>query len=128
MTVKLLNDVRSKLAVSLNINDTQVRVIAGHGVRFPTIDAGNEWFPLAVEDANGNIEIMRATGRNGDVITVDREQEGTIKRGYPSGSLVELRLTVAALDARIEQMILAGGGTPVNNLSVASVSDGSVGA
>jgi hypothetical protein len=128
MTVKLLNDVRSKLAVSLNVNDTQVRVLAGHGVRFPTLSAPEDWFPLALENANGDIEYMRATARSGDIITVIRGQEGSTARGYPSGSLVELRLTVAALDARIERMIEEGGGTPVNNLTVASVSDGTVGA
>lgn len=127
MGVKLLNDVRSKLAVSLNVGETQLRVIAGHGVRFPSIDTEEDWFPLALENDNGDIEYLRATARNGDLITVLREQEGSIERGFQSGALCELRLTVAALDARIEQMIEAGGGTPVNNAAVANVSDGSVG-
>lgn len=127
MAVKLLNDVRSKLAVAVNVGDDEVRVIAGHGVRFPVIDTAGDWFPLAVENENGDIEIMRATGRNGDVITVLRGEEGSTERGFQSGALVELRLTVAALDARIEMMIEAGGGTPVNNAAVASVSDATLG-
>lgn len=127
MSVKLLNDVRSKLAVSLNIGETELRVIAGHGVRFPVLEAEGDWFPLAVENANGDIEYMRATARNGDLITVDRSQEGSIERGFQSGALCELRLTVAALDARIEWKIAAGGGTPVNNSPVVDLSDGSVG-
>lgn len=127
MAVKLLNDVRSKLAVAVNVGDDKIRVIAGHGVRFPVLDVAGDWFPLAVENENGDIEIMRATARNGDEITVERGEEGSIERGFQSGSLVELRLTVAALDARIEQMITQGGGTPVNNAAVASVSDAVLG-
>jgi len=127
MAVKLINDVRSKLAVSLNVGDGSVRVLAGHGVRFPTLDTAGDWFPLAIEDVNGNIEYLHATARNGDEITVIRSQEGSIERGFPAGSLCELRLTVAALDARIEMMIEQGGGTPVNNSAVADVSDGTLG-
>ena len=126
MAVKLLNDARSKLAVSLNVGETKVRVIAGHGVRFPTLDTAGDWFPLAIENVNGDIEIVHATARNGDEITVSRAEEGTIERGYPAGSLCELRLTVAALDERIANKITAGGGTPVNNAAVANVSDGSL--
>ena len=126
MAVKLLNDARSKLAVSLNVGETKVRVIAGHGVRFPTLDTAGDWFPLVVENVNGDIEILHATARNGDEITVTRAEEGTIERGYPAASLCELRLTVAALDQRIADKITAGGGTPVNNAAVANVSDGSL--
>jgi hypothetical protein len=128
MAVKLLNDARSKLAVSLNVGETTVRVIAGHGVRFPVLDTAGDWFPLAIENVNGDIEIVHATGRNGDVITVSRGEEGTIERGFPASALCELRLTVAALDQRIADKITAGGGTPANNLAVANVSDGNLGA
>lgn len=124
MAVKLLNDVRSKLAVSISATDTQVRVIAGHGVRFPVLGTG-DWFPLAVENENGEIEYMKATARTGDMITVERGLEGSVARGYQSGALVEVRLTVAALDARIEQIVSSAGGTP-NNLTTADLANGSL--
>ncbi len=124
MAVKLLNDVRSKLAVSISSTDTQVRVIAGHGVRFPVLSSG-DWFPLAIENENGEIEYMKATARTGDMITVERGLEGSVARGYQSGALVELRLTVAALDARIEQIVVSKGGT-ANNMTTADLADGSL--
>lgn len=98
MGLKLKNNAGSSLAASLAADETMVRVLAGHGVKFPVLTAG-DWFPLAVQNALGNIEYMRATARAGDVMTVIREQEGTQAKAFDAGDVVFLPLTTAALKA-----------------------------
>lgn len=96
MPVRLTNNARSLLAVSIGANETQVRVRVGHGARFPTLGS-EEWFPLVIEDDQGNVEITRCTGRAGDVLTVRRAQDDTKARAFGAGALVSLRLTAPAV-------------------------------
>lgn len=97
MPLKLENNARSTLAVSISASETVVRVSVGHGVKFPVLQDPTDWFPLALEDENGNIEYLRAVGRQGDSITVQRGAEGSQARPYSAGDRCELRLTAAAL-------------------------------
>lgn len=103
MALKLANLARSKLAVAISKDETQLQVLTGHGSRFPVLASG-DWFPVALENEDGKIEICRATARTGDVITVLRAQEGTQGRQYLAGDACELRMTVDAYNA------LGGGG------------------
>lgn len=98
MGLKLKNNASSSLAASMSETETMVRVLAGHGVRFPSLGVG-DWFPLAVQNVQGQIEYMRATARAGDVITVIRAQESTVPLVFYAGDVVFLPLTVAALSA-----------------------------
>ena len=98
MGLKLKNNASSSLAASMSETETMVRVLAGHGARFPSLGAG-DWFPLAVQNAQGEIEYVRATARAGDVMTVTRAQEGTAPLVFDAGDVVFLPLTVAALNA-----------------------------
>ncbi len=99
MALLLKNNAISLLAASISKTDVTVRVLAGHGVRFPLPAEAGDWFPLALTDVRGNIEYLRATARSGDAITVLRGQEGTQALSYSAGDLVDLRLTLAALEA-----------------------------
>lgn len=121
MAVKLLNNVRSKLALSVTATETQLRVLTGQGSRFPSLDTAGDWFPVALENESGEIEFCKATARNGDIITVQRGQEGSTARPYNSGDACELRLTVAAL----MEFGGGGGGTtgPVINVAFIGVED-----
>lgn len=96
MALKLSNNASSSLAASISDKETMVRVLAGHGARFPALNAG-DWFPLAVQNMQGQIEYMRATARGGDVITVERAQENTAPRTFDAGDVVFLPLTTAAI-------------------------------
>lgn len=98
MGLKLKNNASSSLAASMSTTETMVRVLAGHGVRFPSIGVG-DWFPLAVQNVHGDIEYMRATARAGDVMTVLRAQEDTQAIVFDAGDVVFLPLTTAALQA-----------------------------
>ena len=89
-------------------------------------------YPLSTEPAEGyGADPLTRTGeaiivRDASPIRSLADLRGR-RVGFTRGSSSH-NLTVAALDARIERMIEEGGGTPVNNLTVASVSDGTVGA
>lgn len=96
MGLKLTNNASSSLAAAIGDSETMIRVLAGHGVRFPVLDDG-DWFPLAVQNVQGQIEYMRAYSRAGDVITVVRAQESTAARTFDAGDVVFLPLTTAAI-------------------------------
>lgn len=98
--VKFTNRATSLLASSINTSDTLLSVTASTGSRYPTLTAG-DWFPVVVVAADGSYEIMRATARSGDVITVTRAQEGTTAISFTAGARVDMRLTNAALAALI---------------------------
>lgn len=98
MGLKLKNNAGSSLAASMSETETMVRILAGHGVRFPSLGVG-DWFPLAVQNVQGDIEYMRATARAGDVMTVKREQEGSQAKAFDAGDAVFLPMTVAAYKA-----------------------------
>lgn len=115
MGLKLKNNASSNLAASLSGTETLIRLLAGHGVRFPVLNDG-DWFPLAVQNVRGEIEFMRAVSRAGDVLTVLRGQEGTPARIFDAGDVVFLAYTVAAIKAT------AGSGGEVS----ISVSDATV--
>lgn len=116
MGVILNNIARAKLSASLTTTATTVLLTTGDGARFPA-PTGEDWFPLALEDASGNIELCKATARNGDSITVQRAQEGTMARAFPAGAAAELRMTVSSLLAFILQNLptnTGGGGETVD--------------
>lgn len=98
MGLKLKNNAASSLAASLASGETLVSVLAGHGARFPVLASG-DWYPVAVQNAAGEIEYMRATSRAGDVMTVIRGQESTVALDFEAGDVIFLPLTVAALNA-----------------------------
>lgn len=99
MTVKLQNNVVSSLRFEVLSSATTVFLPVGHGARFPALGVG-EYFYITVEDAAGNYEIMQATARATDTLTVVRGAESTIARTFAAGSTVEMRVTAASvLDA-----------------------------
>ncbi len=97
MSVMLVNNAISRLGASLATDGLALSVAAGDGGKFPSPTAG-DWFPLTLIRADGVREIVRCTGRVGDVMTIVRAQEGTGAVPLASGDRVELRLTVAALN------------------------------
>lgn len=98
MGLKLKNNASSTLSVTITEGQTTIALPAGHGARFPALAAG-DWFPLALFDAAGNVEYLKATARNGDSLTVLRAQEGSQARSFIAGSAVVLSLSVEAIAA-----------------------------
>ena len=122
MGLLLKNNARSTLSASITATDTTIRVRVGHGDRFPQPSATGDWFPLTLEDQSGSIEILRATARHGDMITVTRGAEGTQARSFFSGDSVELRATAAVFANS------SGGGSGGDDEIIAvSISDAQLG-
>lgn len=97
MEVVLANNATSTLQTGIEPEDTVIQVRAGDGAKFPVLSAG-KFFPLTIVSTDGNSEIVYVVERNWDTFIVLRGQEGTSARSFPSGSVVELRLTKGVLD------------------------------
>lgn len=116
MPVKVSNNASSRLATTLTSSATQFAISAGTGSTFPDLDSG-DWFPVTVTKPDGTMEIMRATAKAGDTLTVLRAQEGTAAQNFSAGDRVELRLTAGALNAMMNELrptftaVQQGGGT-----------------
>lgn len=94
MAVKISNNAATTIAGSIGLSDVTVALAAGTGSRFPTLAAG-EWFPVTLVKATGEREIVKATARTGDLLTVVRGQEGTAPLTFNAGDKAELRVTAA---------------------------------
>lgn len=96
---KFSNNGTSTLLANFNIGATTCSVQAGHGARFDTPGA-NEEFRFTLKDAAGNIEICKCTQRTVDTFNVvARAQEGTTERNWLAGDLVEARITKETLES-----------------------------
>lgn len=102
MPALLLNNASSRLAASINTTTLEIAVSAGDGAKFPTPGA-NEWFPLTFVRSDGAVEIVAATDRNGDVITVIRAQETTAPLAFSAGDRVEMRVTAEILNGKLDK-------------------------
>lgn len=100
MAQKYVNNAYSTLASTIGTGDTSITVSPGRGDRWPEIAAPNYCY-TTLEDALGNIEIVKVTARaaGSDVLTVTRAQQGTTARAWNLGDLVELRVTAIELTA-----------------------------
>jgi len=96
--IQLANFADSTLAVAVAPGDTTL-TFAGTSptTTFPTI-TGSDWFYAVLVDTSANREIVKVTAHAAGtrIMTIVREQEGTLTGGitYGIGSLVSLRLTV----------------------------------
>jgi hypothetical protein len=96
------NNASSLLASAIGTGDTTITVTASTGALFPTITAGDQ-AAITLEDVSGDIEVVYATGRTGDSLTVVRAQEGTTALAFASGSCVEMRVTEAVLASFLQK-------------------------
>jgi hypothetical protein len=96
------NNASSLLAVSIDAVETSIQVGSGLGALFPSPTA-TEFFRLAIEDTDGNIEYTLCTGRSSDLLTVIRGQEGSTARAYTAGDArVELRMTRETMERLVQ--------------------------
>lgn len=97
MAVVLTNNATSLLAAAIAAEDTTLSVTNSDAGKYPNPGAG-QWFPLTIVDNAGNMEIVKATARNGAIITIERAQEGTTAKAFAAGARVDLRATIGALN------------------------------
>lgn len=101
MPIKLANNASGTLATAINATDTGLILTTGDGAEFPALAAG-EYFYLTLTAPSGAFEIVKATARAGDAMTVVRAQEGTTALGFPVGSRAELKVTAASVEDLVD--------------------------
>lgn len=77
------NDARSVLEKAALSTATTLQIVGGDFRRFPS---GGEFY-LNLLGATRN-EVVKVTARNGDILTVERGQNGTSAEDWPAGTLV----------------------------------------
>lgn len=102
MPVLLANNATSRLAGSITSTDEQIALNPGDGARFPSPGSA-EWFPLTIINAAGVVEIVHATARTSDVVTVLRGREGTQPVSFAVGDRIELRMTAATMAEKFDK-------------------------
>jgi hypothetical protein len=99
------NNAVTLLALPLAATDTSMTVMTGYGTLFPNPGV-NEFFLVTLENQAATArEIIKVTGRTGDVFTfalADRGQEGTTAQAWGASSgndtLVDHRVTAETMD------------------------------
>lgn len=95
------NNAESSVGTILSDTATTLTLATGEGDYFPDISASDaSWFPLTIIKADGTgYEIVKATERSGDDITIERGQENTPNAlQFLIGDVVSLRMTKAAFN------------------------------
>lgn len=96
MTVKFKNNAVGYLSAAISSSDSSATLTTGGGASFPSLGSG-EYFYATITATSGVYEIVKVTSRSTDSISITRAQESTTALAFPSGSIVELRITAQAI-------------------------------
>ena len=102
MGAKIKNNAYGTLLSSIAPGDTTITLASGQGANFPTLLTG-EYFYATLINTTNTLEIVKVTGRTGDVLTVSRAQEGTVARTYVVGDRLEIRITAALINEKADK-------------------------
>lgn len=99
LTLLASNNASTVLASSINASATTLTVNTGAGSLFPSPVAGTSFFKLTLIDAaTGQLtEIVHVTARTGDVMTIERAQEGTAARAWSANDIAANMMTAGTL-------------------------------
>lgn len=90
------NNFEVALAQPTTTSDTTITIRSGSG--FPTLGANERVVATIVDAATGlQFEIITVTAVVGNVLTVQRAQEGTAARAWAAGDMLSIRTTAATL-------------------------------
>ncbi len=109
------NNAVTLLAAPITASDTSLTVMTGYGALFPNPGV-DEFFLVTLENQAATArEIIKITGRTGDVFTFslsDRGQEDTVPQAWGASSgndtLVDHRVTAETLDRALADTGIAG--------------------
>ena len=90
-----LNNAASTLSGGVSNVAVSIPVQVGHGARFVV---GANYSYVTLQDAPGNIEVVKLTGVSDDVLTVVRAQDGTAARAWAIGDVISCRPCTAAFN------------------------------
>ena len=102
MGAKIKNNAYGTLLSSIAPGDTTITLSSGQGANFPSLLTG-EYFYATLINTTNTLEIVKVTGRTGDVLTVSRAQEGTVARTYVVGDRLEIRITAALINEKADK-------------------------
>ena len=108
MPIKFSNNAAATLADGINDTATSITLATGQGGLFPSLGSG-DYFYLTVGS-----EIVKATARSGDVLTVVRGQELTTAVAHSSGTSARLLVTAEGLRQLTPTTENLGSGTADN--------------
>lgn len=100
MSIIFKNNAASVLAVQAQLVATTIEVANGTGSRFPTPTSG-EFFYATIQSVV-NWEIVKCTARAGDVLTVERAQDGTVARLWGAGTAIDMRIPKIVLESFLQ--------------------------
>ena len=100
MSVLVSNNAVGELLVGISDVETALVLRSGQGSRFPAPIAGKDWFYITVQDAQGNLEVMKCTARTSDTLTVKRSTDAP--RAFIADSVVELRPCAELFDDKAD--------------------------
>ena len=93
----------SNLAEDIDNTQTTITLIKGGGNTFLQEFTENSVLALTLVSPSKEYEIVHVTNIEGDVLTVQRQQEGTSARSWPVGTMITQRLTADALSNFIQK-------------------------
>jgi hypothetical protein len=103
MAVLLKNNAFGYLRTPVTNSAVTLTLLPNDGARFPEVVSG-DYFYATISTPDAEMEIVKVTGRSGDVLTVERGAEDTATYPFAQGSKVELRVTArSVLDLMIAQ-------------------------
>lgn len=109
------NNFEVALAQPTTTSDTTITIRPGSG--FPTLGANESVVATIVDAATGlQFEIITVTAVVGNVLTVQRAQEGTAARAWAAGDLLSIRTTAATLTGTVRNFGTIPSGMDLNAL------------
>jgi len=112
------NNAATTLANPVLTSDTTLVLATNTGARFPTPVIG-EWFFVTVQ-SGVNFEIMKCTARAGDILTVERAQDGSSLQNWLAGDSVDMRIPRITLENFVQKnevALLAAGAAAAPSVS-----------
>lgn len=110
------NNFEVALAQPTTTSDTTITIRSGSG--FPTLGANERVVATIVDAATGlQFEIVTVTAVVGNVLTVQRAQEGTAARAWAAGDMLSIRTTAATLTGTVRNFGEIPNGINLNALT-----------
>ena len=104
MGIKFTNNAVTTLSSAINNSTTTIPLTDGS--TFPALSTSGDYCYVTIHDTGGgSMEVVKATARSGNSLTVVRAQEGTTASAFDSGKKVELRITAQGLTDVASSMV-----------------------
>lgn len=107
------NNAEATLAAPIAPSDVSITLDSGQGALFAS-PTGGDW-QLATIDLGASKEVVKITGRAGDVLTVVRGQEGTSAVSASAGATIEGRVTAGTMASCQRNMSQASGALAIGH-------------